>query len=106
MREGNVIVNMKQMCTTYHACSGRCSTAFVSLTMKLTPTSTVMLVSSFLSKEDLLLFIFTEVGVFCKIKQSPMKDLTCVSLSDSTILIVSTTDSRNVYAMSLWCKEN
>ena len=30
-----------------------------------------------------------------------MKDLTCLSLSDSTILIVSTTDSGNVYAMSV-----
>ena len=30
-----------------------------------------------------------------------MKDLTCVSSSDNTILIVSTTDSGNVYVMSL-----
>ena len=60
-----------------------------------------MLVSSCFSKENLFHLIFAVIGVFCKIKRSLMKDLTCLSLSDSTILIVSTTDSGNVYAMSV-----
>ena len=49
-------------------------------------------------------FVFLNIcrdRVFCKIKQSLMKDLPCVSPSDNTILFISTTDSRNVYAMSL-----
>ena len=41
------------------------------------------------------------IGVFCKIKQSLIKDLTCVSPLDKTILIVAATDLGNVYAMSL-----
>ena len=41
------------------------------------------------------------IGVFCKTKRSLMKDLTYVSPSDNTILIVSTTDLGSVYAMSL-----
>ena len=60
-----------------------------------------MLVSSCFSKENLFHLIFAVIEVFCKIKRSLMKDLTCVSPSDNTILIVSATDSGNVYAKSL-----
>ena len=39
-----------------------------------------------------------------KIKRSRKKDLTCVSPSDNIILIASTSDSGNVYAISLLVK--
>ena len=57
-------------------------------------------------KKICFFLIFAEVLVSCKINQSLMKNFTCVSPPDNTILIVSTTDLGNVYAMSLMVQKD